>query len=86
VITYSSDKAKLQKLEKEFNEKLEASQKEEPINIDETNKQKILALQDNAFYDKDLNKLVFRIYYIEIREELVGVVNIIKNLLESYSI
>lgn len=86
IITYSSDKEKLQKLEKEFNEKLEASQKEEPINIDESNKQKILALQDNAFYDKDLNKLIFRIYYIENREELVGVVNIIKNLLESYSI
>jgi len=58
----------------------------ETINIDEGNKQKILALKDNAFYDKALNKLVFRIYYIENREELISVVNIIKNLLESYSI
>ena len=42
---------------------------------------KILALADNAFYDTQLNKLSFRIYYIENREELVSVVNIIKNIL-----
>ena len=86
IITYSSDKEKLKKLEEEFNKKLTESQNKETINIDEENKQKILALKDNAFYDKNLNKLVFRIYYIENREELISVVNIIKNLLESYSI
>ncbi len=86
IITYSSDKEKLKKLEEEFNKKLTESQNKETINIDEGNKQKILALKDNAFYDKALNKLVFRIYYIENREELISVVNIIKNLLESYSI
>lgn len=86
IITYSSDKEKLKKLEEEFNKKLTESQNKETINIDEGNKQKILALKDNAFYNKALNKLVFRIYYIENREELISVVNIIKNLLESYSI
>lgn len=85
-IIYSSDKEKLKKLENDFNEKLTNSQNENSINIDESNKQKILALNDNAFYDKNLNKLTFRIYYIENKEELLWVINIIKNLLESYGI
>lgn len=86
IITYSSDKEKLSRLEADFLEKLKKSENTEntPV-VDDENKNKILSLQDNTFYDKDLNKLVFRLYYIENKEEVLWVVNIIKNILESYS-
>lgn len=86
VITYSSDKEKLAKIQSEFEKKLKESENQPWITFNQEKKQKILALSDNAFYDKDLKKLSFRIYYIENREELVNVVNIIKNILESYSL
>lgn len=87
IITYSSEKEKLSRLEADFLEKLKKSENSNNTPaIDDENKNKILSLQDNTFYDKDLNKLVFRLYYIENKEEVLWVVNIIKNILESFSL
>lgn len=84
IITYSSDKEKLSKLEQDFNQKLEQSNSSSWLTISEDKKQKILWLNDKYYYDKDLNKLTFRLYYIENKEDHVLVVNVIKNILESY--
>lgn len=86
IITYSVDKEKLTKLETEFNLKVSQSNTGSWVVVSEEKKQKIMSLSDKYYYDKDLNKLTFRFYYIENKSDHTQVVNIIKNTLESYSI
>lgn len=85
-ITYSSNKEKLEKLKSEFEATLNTTPNTESSSQLNTNSPEILSLEENAFYDINKNKFTLRLYYIENKEELIWVVNIIKNILESYYI
>lgn len=82
-ITYSSEKEKLERLKKEFEEKLTQSQK--TTQITQEDKDAILDLENNAFYDKEKNKFSLNMYYLE-KDDIAQAANIIKNTLASYGL
>lgn len=79
-IIFSIDKEKLANLEKNYF----GTGTQNTIEIDEVKKQKIMSLDNKYYYDKDLNKFILKLYYIENKSELLKVANTIKNNLESY--
>lgn len=85
-IIYSSDAQKLEKLQKEFEERLDSQSELESQWMSEEKKQKILSLSDNAFYDENLQPFSLTLYYLDNNDDLSSVANIIKNTLQSSGI
>jgi len=78
-ITYSSRAEKLKELEEEYQKKVEASKIPEPIQ--EELLAKLDALDENTYYNRNLQKFTLRIYYSSARDTDIAA-NMIKSMLE----
>lgn len=83
-IIYSSDKEKLKNLEKNYFQTWSIEKTAEIDNISEEKLKQISSLDDRYYYNLNLEKFVLRLYYIDNKNELTQVANLIKNSLESY--
>ncbi|MBW7954742.1 hypothetical protein H3C61_02930 [Candidatus Gracilibacteria bacterium] len=85
-ITYNTDEKKLDESKKVLEEKIKKSNNESKIEIDKKIQDKILSLPDNNYYNKDLNKFLLRLLYIENKDDILKTANIIKTSLETFGI
>lgn len=83
-IIYSSDKEKLENLEKNYFQTWSIEKTPEIDDISEEKLKQISSLDNRYYYNLNLEKFVLRLYYIDSKNELTQVANLIKNSLESY--
>lgn len=85
-IIYSKDEQKLKTLKDNFfaeNNRVEEVQKTQ-IEIDKNISQQIKSLETNYYYNKNLEKFTFRLYYLDNQKEMLDIADYIKSTLNTY--
>lgn len=84
-LTLEKDPEKFKKMVDDYYKNaIELNEEAKNLKIDETQKDKIIALEDKYYYNLKLERLTLKLLYIDSQEEFIQASNIVKNTLQTY--